>query len=225
MEDLILNALTDYGPLAVFVLLMLSGIGIPLGEDIILVPAGIIIAHGRMDLWLTMVFAYSGVLAADCLWYGVCYRYGTPLLHKRWFKRAAHPRRLLEAKHQIERRGAWVIVMARFIPGSRTPAITMAGTLHMRFLKFVLAEAICIAFTVPLQLGIGYLIGRNLGGKGLPDLIFGLLAAVAFVVVVLWALNIWRKHRRGGERPPRAKAVWLRRFRVPRLRAKSRKTG
>ncbi len=218
MQEFVLESMHLLGPLAVFGLLMLSGVGVPLGEDIILIPAGTLIAKDLMNGPLTWLMAYTGVLGADLVWFTVCSRYGTPLLHKRWFKRAAHPRRLLEAKHQIEKRGVWVIVMARFIPGSRTPAITMAGLLHMRFLHFFLAEACCVAATVSIQLGIGYLIGRNIGTESTGELILTLLGVAVFVMAVLFGLNWWRQRRQSDERPPRAKMAWLRRFRRGRRR-------
>ncbi len=126
MADFYANLLSTYGPFAVFLLLMLTGIGVPLGEDLVIIPAGILIGTGALDPWLTALCAYLGVVSSDFMWFALCWTYGTPLLHKRWFKRLVHPRKLLELKHQIEHRGAWVVFIARFIPGSRTPTITAA---------------------------------------------------------------------------------------------------
>ena len=217
MESLYDNLLGIYGPFTVFLLLMLTGIGIPLGEDLILIPAGILLGFGELQpLWMTVMFAYFGVLCSDCLWFVLCWTYGTPLLHKKWFKRVVHPRRLLEIKHQIERRGMWVIVMARFVPGSRTPAITAAGVLHLSFWKFALATAAACLVTVPLQLGLGYFISRGIGSPESADRIKWFIAAIVIVLAGLMALAMWRKQRSQVKRPPRAKASWLRRFRTSR---------
>jgi len=217
MESLYDNLLGIYGPFAVFLLLMLTGIGVPLGEDLILIPAGILLGFGELQpLWMTVMFAYFGVLCSDCLWFVLCWTYGTPLLHKKWFKRVVHPRRLLEIKHQIERRGMWVIVMARFVPGSRTPAITAAGVLHLSFWKFALATAAACLVTVPLQLGLGYFISRGIGSPESADRIKWFIAAIVIVLAGLMALAMWRKQRSQVKRPPRAKASWLRRFRTSR---------
>ena len=118
MQEFVLSNFHIYGPLAVFVLLMLSGFGIPLGEDFVVIPAGILIAQDEFRLVPTMLAAYFGVVLADFTWFWIISRYGTLLLHKRGFRRMIHPRRLLQAKHQLDRRGAWMIVFARFIPGS-----------------------------------------------------------------------------------------------------------
>jgi membrane protein DedA with SNARE-associated domain len=223
MEQLIELNLSLYGPLAVFTLLMLSGIGIALGEEMVTIPAGVGIATGEMGWLSTGLAAYLGIVFADLLWFSICRHYGTPLLHKRAFKRLVHPRRLLETKHQMEQRGVWLIVMSRFIPSSRTSAITVAGMFRMPFWHFAIATASCVLLTVPLQLGIGYLIGQGLDGEvSLIELLRRILGIVLVVVAVTVAISWWRRHRIGQRRPPRAKAAWLRRFR-PRIPQRVRK--
>ncbi len=214
MEDFYANLLGSYGPFAVFLLLMLTGIGVPLGEDLVIIPAGILAGAGTLNPWLLAVCAYLGVVCSDCMWFGICWTYGTPLLHKRWFKRFVHPRKLLEIKHQIEQRGAWVVFMARFIPGSRTPAITSSGVLHMPFWKFATATAAGCLFTVPLQIGLGYGIAVGFGTQRSADMVQTLIGAMIFILALLLAMVWWRQYRRTHRRRnPRAKAAWLRRFR------------
>lgn len=207
------DVLSSFGPIATLVLLIM-----PLGEELILISAGILVGGGHMDFWSTAICAYLGVLISDCIWYFASYHYGTRLLHKRWFKRIAHPRRLLEAKHQIEKHGAWVIVTARFVPGSRTPAMIMAGSLHMPFWKFILAEGLLVMVTVPLQLGAGVLIARGIGTESMFQTIMIVVGVVVAGVVLTTVLSWWYAFRNSTGRAPRAKAKWLRRFKVPRLR-------
>ncbi len=218
MGDIFSNLLGTYGPLTVFVALLLTGIGVPLGEDFVVIPAGILIAQGQMDPYLTVLAAYFGVLISDFMWYWLCRYWGTPLLHKRWFKRLVHPRRLLEVKHEIEQRGAWVIVMSRFIPGSRTPAITAAGVLHYPFWKFAVAESVTCLITIPLQIAIGYWIGKGLGTLETAGRINAIIGVVAFMLALIFGIGWWKKYRKKHRKAPRAKAAWLRRFRRPRLK-------
>ena len=202
-----------YGPLAVFILLLLSGVGIPLSEDVIVIPAGMLVEEGKFGLLATLLAAYCGTLLADIMWFSISRRYGTMLLHRRWFKRMVHPKRMLQAKHQIEARGGWFIAAARFIPGARTSAITVAGMLHMPRWKFIAVESACIAITAPMQVGMGWLIGRGIGDQDDASLIVWLIA-VAVVAALLPLLIGWIwKARRSDVEPPRARARWLRRFR------------
>jgi membrane protein DedA with SNARE-associated domain len=203
--------ISSFGPLAVLFLLIL-----PLGEDLIIIPAGFLIGQGQLDPLWTFVCAYVGSFISDSIWYFVCYRFGAPLLHKKWFKRLAHPRRMLQAKHQIEQRGAWLIVTARFVPGSRTSAMIVSGLMHMPIWKFLVAEGSCLFVTVALQLGLGYLIARGVGSQGTAGKV---MTIVGVVVALLGAAVVWNwisQHRRDARPLPRSRAAWLRRFRVRR---------
>ena len=215
MEEFIAQNLEIYGPIAVFVLLMLSGIGLSVSEDLIIIPAGVLVGSGELSFWSTLLAAYTGVVASDCLWFGIVSRYGTPLLHKRWFKRMVHPRRLLEAKHEMERRGAWMIVFARFIPGSRTTAITVAGLLHMPFWKFAGVTASCVCLTAPLQVGAGVLIQRGIGTHEGAELWQSIIGAIMVVLAASLALRWVQQRIKRKTRPPRAKMRWLKRFHMP----------
>lgn len=219
MEDFLIH----YGPYAVFVLLMLSGIGFTLNEELVVITAGVLVAGGQLNFWETLIAAYLGVVLSDSLWFYLCSRYGTPLLHRRWFKRLVHPRRLLEAKHQMEKKGAWVIVVARFIPASRTTAITVAGLLHMRFWKFFAVTACTTCLTAPLQIGLGVLIARSAGTHEmeLVDQIRLIVGLILLMIVVLFVFNWLRSRRALSHRPPRAKMRWLRRFHVPRRKKRN----
>jgi membrane protein DedA with SNARE-associated domain len=229
MEQFIADNLSAYGPLAVFVLIMLSGFGLALGEDLIIIPAGMLVGTEHLPFWPTAIAAYFGVVIADIMWFSICYRYGTPLLHKRWFKRLVHPRRLLQVKHQIERRGAWMIVVTRFIPASRTTAITMAGMLHLPMWKFVLATATCTLVSTPLQLGVGVLISHGIGSRNLAEMIMAVAGVILLIIVLTVAYKWWQAHRAREQRAPRARVLWLKRFRSKRstqskLRKPSTKT-
>lgn len=217
MEDFIATNLEVYGPIAVFFLLMLSGIGIPVGEDLVIIPAGIFVGNSELPVLPWLAAAYLGVVCSDCLWFLICHRYGTHLVHRRWFKRMVHPRRLLEAKHQVEMRGVWVIVMARFIPASRTPTITIAGLLHLPFWQFALATASCVLITAPLQLGLGYLIALGIGTQSRADLIMYIIGGLMLIALFVFVFRWWRQHKPTQRRLPRARASWLRKFRVPRF--------
>lgn len=209
--------INNYGPLAVFVLLVMP----LMGEDIIIIPAGFLIGQRHIDFWPTFVAAYVGALISDGMWYLLCYRFGTQILHKKWFKRLAHPRRLLQAKHQIEKRGAWLIVTARFVPGSRTSAMIASGLLHMPAWKFLLAECACLLVTVPMQLGLGILISHQMGefgpeGKLTAGKVLTLVGIVVALIVAAFVWNWFLRWRGSSERAPRSKAKWLRHFRPKR---------
>ncbi len=211
MDEMIQHFLSDYGWMAMIALLLASGVGIPIGEELVNVPAGVFVGQGDMAAVPTFLAAYAGVLGGDFLWFSICRRFGRVLLKRRWFRRFVHPRRLLQAKHQFDRRGAGVLIIARFIPGTRSPALTIAALMRMPWRKFTLVEIICCAVTTPLQVGIGILIGRGLAGQSLQTTIFTALGIIAGIVALTAIVNWVIANRRRGKGPaPRARAEWLR---------------
>ena len=214
MDSIIHNFLGDYGWMAMIAFLLASGIGIPIGEELVNVPAGIFVGKGEMPAWSTFIAAYAGVLGGDFLWFWLCGRYGRRFLGYRWFRRLIHPRRLLQVKHQFDRKGAILLFIVRFIPGTRSPALTIAALMHMPWRRFIPVELLCCAITTPLQVTIGILIGRELAGQSLQTTIFTALGVIASIVAITAFFNWWLSSRRKGEPSPRAPIAWLRNHRA-----------
>ena len=200
----------EYGPWAMIALLLASGVGIPIGEEVVNIPAGIFVGRGDLGVISTYIAAYVGVLGGDYLWFSICRTLGKKVLHRRWFKRLAHPKKLLQVKHQFDRRGAGVLVLARFIPGTRSPALTVAGILHMPWRKFTVIELLMCLVTTSLQVTLGILIGRQIAGESLSTTIFTALGVVAGIIALTSVLTWFISGRRKSGPKPREKMAWLR---------------
>lgn len=215
--DWVEDGIRRFGPVTVFVVFAVSAVGIHINEDMVLVPAGFLAAgdpdHPVRLFWQFMIFAYLGIVVGDAGWFWLCRRFGTRFLHSRWFKKLLHPRRLLEVKHQIDVRGAFVLLAARFIPGTRIPVITMCGMMHMAWWKFLVVELSCVPITVTLQLTIGWLASRAASSAGITKLSHQIAIGVgvtAAVVLASYLFSIWLRSRHAKRRAPRARARWLR---------------
>ena len=201
------QALADYGPMLLFLLLLASGVA--LGEDVFIIPAGYLMAQGIMPFWETIFAAYFGVIMADTMWLLVCRLLSKRILNIRWFRRFMHPRRILELKYQFDQYGVWVVVISRFIPASRTTVITAAGIAKMNVGKFMLAETLSAIPTAICQLGIGYLAAKAIGTGPEAQHVreaLGIGIGVLLVVGVIWW---WRRSSNAKTVRPRAKMAWL----------------
>lgn len=205
--------LEQYGAWFIFCAFVVCGIGLHVSEDFLLIPAGAAIFHGHMTWTETIVAAYFGLVIGDAGWIWVCRNFGTRLVHSKRFLRMMGPRRLLEAKHAMETRGAIVLILARFIPGTRTPVLTMTGILHMPWWKFLAVELSTVAVTVPVQIGVGYVAAVGYEhAKGVGDMLTLGLAAVALVIAAVVGFRWWKQAKsRKGPRP-RSPVAWLRTF-------------
>ena len=216
MPKWIEEGIDKFGAITVFVAFLVSGIGLHLSEDLILIPAGWISAHDPKFFWELAAAAYAGIVLGDLGWFLLCHTFGARLLQSKFFKRMFHPRRLLEVKHQIDQRGVLVLIAARFIPGTRTPVITMCGVLHMATWKFITVEAVCVLVTAPMQMAIGWLAFHAAEQAGVTDIFHQIMIGVAVtlaVVIGLWLVHRAIEQRKSKKRPPRAKVAWLRTFR------------
>lgn len=211
------SGIRRYGPISVFFAFIISGVGLHLSEDLILIPAGYIAAGDPAKpvrlFWEFAFWAYLGIVIGDSGWFWMCGTFGTRFLHSRWFKRFMHPRRLLEIKHQIDKRGAVVLLAARFIPGTRTPVITMGGLMHMSWWSFLAVELSCVLVSAPLQMAVGWFAAKAVSSAGVTKLshqiAIGVGVTIAFVLA-MYFVHLWMKSRQSKRRPPRAPARWLR---------------
>lgn len=127
-----------------------------LPSETVVVTAAVLASHGRLNIGLVAVSAAAGALLGDnsAYWVG---RSGLRRVANRTMGSEKNQQRVQWARDQLRRRGGWIIVVARFIPGGRTATTYVAGTLEMpwktRFLPFDAIAAIAWAL---LASGLGY---------------------------------------------------------------------
>jgi len=220
--------LVEYGPAAIFVAFVISGIGLHLSEDFILIPAGIFayeqyVATGSWSWFVqASAAAWLGIIAGDAGWIWICRHFGGKLLGWKRFRRLIGPRTLLEFKYEMDRRGAVALLIARFIPGARTPMVTMSGLMQLSWWKILAVEAAGVLVTAPLQIGIGVgvaKIGSQFESAAHRWILY--IGATLAVVALMGAVHVMIARRRSARRPPRAPMKWLSGFakRIARPRA------
>jgi membrane protein DedA with SNARE-associated domain len=185
---------------AIFVVVILGNVGLPVPEETVLALGGYL-AH-RGDLRVPGVIAV-GILAAvigDNLGYWAGRRYGQDALARYGRYVWITPDRLQKASRVLVRYGGLAVFAARFVPGVRTLAGPVAGATGMRPLTFMASNALGALAYVPYAVGLGYAVGYGAGhvierllGRAEPVFV----AAIAFVTLVLLARRLIR-HRSAG---------------------------
>lgn len=198
----LLDALTDLflhnGYLALFTVLVVCGLGVPVPEDISLVAGGIIAGLGHAELRLMVLTGLSGVLVGDSIMFLVGYRLGPHARRLRWVARVLTPRRYARVQAKFDRYGNRMLFFARFLPGLRAAIFLSAGMSHrVPFWRFVLLDGVAALISVPLWVWVGYfgaerrdwLLKAIREGQGIV-----IVVAVLIAAVVGWVL--WRSARR-----------------------------
>ena len=130
--DTLVRFFTENGYLAVFVVLMICGFGVPIPEDITLVAGGVIAGLGYVNVHVMCAVGLVGVLTGDSLMFIVGRVFGTRALRLRWVAYLLTPRRYARVQAKFDRFGNRMLFFARFLPGLRTapPRLLLAsGTL------------------------------------------------------------------------------------------------
>ena len=195
MEHTLAKLLLQYTYPAILVLLSAAGLGVPISEDLVLLIAGALASQGVTQYTPTLLAGYFGVVFGDALIYHWGKKLGPRAYEHRLVRKVISPERVEKLRSHFARHGFWTVVVGRHTPGLRAPIFFLSGASGVGFGKFLLADMLSAAITVPAVVTLGYLFGEHL------DDIRQLLHRVNWLVgaAVLAGAGLWwflRKRRR-----------------------------
>ena len=193
----------------IFLTMLAIFLGTMVSEDLACISAGILVAAGKLDYPSAVLASFLGIFVGDNLIYGMGRFFGRPVLNHRWARLVVHRRSVDRASHLFRRHGVWIIILTRFIPGTRSATYFAAGALHAPFLRFLLVFALAAALWTPFLVGLSWFIGNRLmeyyevyEAFALP-----LLLAVILLLYVIFHYGVPAFTRRGRRR---LKGKWMR---------------
>ncbi len=185
-DDMDLPPFTGPALLIVFLLLVFAAYA---SEDLTCITAGLLIAQGRLDFSVAVAACYIGILSSDLGLAWLARILGRPALKLPPFKWWVSEAAIEEASAWLRRRALVVVLISRFLPGSRLPTCMAAGILRTSLLKFCLYFALAVAIWTPAFVGLNALLGREaverFGGR-LPG---GLLAAALALALLIFGVR------------------------------------
>lgn len=156
LEELI-NLFTQHDYLAVFMVLLICGMGVPIPEDITLVAGGVISGLGYSNVHVMFGVGMAGVLIGDLIMFMVGRHYGENALRLRWVAWLVTPARRELVQRKFDRYGNRLLFIARFLPGLRSPIFIIAGwSRRVSLLKFLLLDGAAALISVPFWVYLGY---------------------------------------------------------------------
>jgi membrane protein DedA with SNARE-associated domain len=188
-----------WGYPAYTVLLLLTAVGSPMTEDLLLLVAGYLVSADVFSWRVVLPLSYVGVVGTDCIYYTYGRKLRSHSLRGGWIRRIIRPARVRLATRWFARFGDGLVFVARLIPGTRMVVFVSAGAHGVPLWRFILLDALASAIWVPLLLLAGNAMGERIGGlhrgiEWLTDRIqwLILLVVVGFVLRRIW-LNRERK--------------------------------
>lgn len=193
-----------WGYLAIFVVVVLGNVGLPVPEETVLALAGYLVWRGQLRLSVVLAVGIMSAVAGDNLGYWIGRRFGRDALTRYALWILGSPKRVMAVERFVTRRGSFAVFVARFFPGIRFLAGPLAGALGLRFLPFFVANVLGAAIYVPVVVGAGYAVGYGFGDY-VEQLrrVVGEVERIVLIVVVLGGLALigWRVaralHQRG----------------------------
>lgn len=195
MEHAVASWLSEFGAPALFALMALGIVGLPIPDEAVLTLAGALIGQGRLHPAAAVSSAMAGAMSGITLGYVLGRFAGLPLL-------VHHGRRLhVDAAlfervgRWFDRTGKWLLTVGYFIPGVRHITAVVAGASKLPVTTFMAFAYTGAAIWVCCFLTVGYVLGdewRTL----VTELHRHMLVAGAVVLVTAGGYLYVRRQRR-----------------------------
>lgn len=210
--------LDQHGYLAVAGFVLLEDFGVPLPGETVLIAAAVYAGAGRLNVVAVGLIAVAAAVIGDNIGY-LLGRTGGRRLVLRFGKYVfLSENRLDAAEGWFQRHGGKVVVAARFIEGLRQANGWVAGITGMRWLRFVLFNALGAFLWVGAWLTVGYVSGNHIDRvySAITRYIVYIVVAIVVVAAALITRHVLRRRRaesreaaavepsRAGGPPPRS---------------------
>ena len=132
----------------VFGALVAAGFGAPIPEEIPIATGGVLVGRDwnnpdGLKWWIMLPVCILGVVLCDTILYAAGRKWGGRLIRLQWVQRRfLSPDRFQKIEKNFHDYGIRILLIARLIPGIRTPVFLSAGIVKLPFRRFLLADAL-----------------------------------------------------------------------------------
>lgn len=181
------NLIHSYGYLAVFALVGVESLGVPLPGETALIVAGAYAGQTHhLNPVLIFLVASAGAIVGDNIGFWIGDKGGYPLAHRYGHYVRLDERKLKVARYLFATQGPKVVFFGRFVSVLRTYAAFLAGTSRMEWRRFLIANATGGIVWAAIYSFAAYGAGNSFRRlSGTINLVLGISAGVVIVVVVI----------------------------------------
>jgi len=167
-------------------------------SETVAITGGVLAGAGDLHLTLVIAMASAGAIVGDNISYLLGSWLGEHTV-KRVFRGEKTRKGFEWAERQLEERGTYLIVVARFIPGGRTAVTFSAGYVHaFPWRRFIVADVIAGLVWGHYTVLLGFLGGKQFEDQPWKGLLIAFAIAVAITGGVEAVRHRHRRRRRGG---------------------------
>lgn len=191
----VLAWITQYGYLAIFSLLVLGIVGLPVPDETLLTFTGYLVFKRHLSLPLAFAAALAGSSSGITISYWLGRTFGLKLIHRYGKYLRIRESHLDRAHAFFERAGHWSLTFGYFVPGVRHFTAYAAGIAGLEFPRFALFAYSGAVLWVSAFLTLGYSLGDRWEVVE-REIHHYLLALAIALAMALGAYLVWRWRRR-----------------------------
>lgn len=194
---------THYGYAAIFVLLLLGIVGLPIPDETMLVFCGYLVFKGTLHAVPAYFTALAGSWCGISLSYAIGRVLGAGAVSRYGHRLHLTEDRLAKVHSWFDRIGHWALAVGYFIAGLRHLTAIVAGMSKLEFKSFALYAWSGGAVWVLSFLLLGYTLGeqwQTIGELVHRDMLYVSLALLAAIVLFLLGRWVVSKRVRGASR-------------------------
>lgn len=205
--------LIHYGLAAIFVLLLVKSVGVPvpIPADVIILTAAAWAAGGKLVLWQAVLAILVALVLGGSVQYLLARGPGRNLLYRFGRYLGLTQARLDAASVRVKKGGMFGVGLAILIPGVRGVAIAASGLAGVPLRTFLPGLVLGSSLFLALHVFLGFLGGSLFAivGKVVPSAGIGLIVLLLLVVVfLLWLLAYRRQKEARQELDAASVEVW-----------------
>lgn len=174
--------------ISVFFMIILISLA---NEDLAIMGAGLLVSQGMVSFGFGLFSSLSGIFIGDMAIYLIGSGIGMRALKTYPVKWFLSPEQVKQTGKWFRRRGPVLLIISRFIPGSRFPIYFCSGLMQIGKRKFLTYFGITTLIWTPVFMGISYLLGDAMiqyFGLYRERVIWAVLIIVV-ILVVIYALS------------------------------------
>jgi membrane protein DedA with SNARE-associated domain len=173
--------------------LIVSGLGLPIPEDIPLLVGGMLCGRGYANIFVMLPLTFFAVIISDLMVFTIGRVYGHHVPRLPIVRRYLTPARLARAEQAFHHHGGKTLFIARFLPGARSAIFFTAGTFKIPAWKMLAFDGSAALLSVPTLVLVGYF-----GAAYFEQVVefvertqigLGILAALVVVGFVFWRMR------------------------------------
>jgi len=192
---------SDWAYLAIFAVAAIDAFFPVVPSETVVITAGVLAGTGDLSLPLVILTASTGAIVGDNISYGLGHWLGEHTV-KRVFKGEKSQKSFTWAEHQLEQRGTYLIIIARFIPGGRTAVTFSAGYIQsFPYRRFLSADILAGFIWGTYAACLGYFGGKTFEEEPWKGLIVAFVVAIGIATSVELIRHRREKRRGGGGTP------------------------